>query len=70
MTYEKFRYMEILDDDTSIYELINGIIIRRSSPHSEHQIAQANILGMIYNFLLTNKLGRILGAPLDVVFSD
>jgi Uma2 family endonuclease len=70
MTYEEFRYLEIPDGDTSIYELINGIIMRRSSPHSEHQVTQAHVLGLIYNFLLTNKLGRVLGAPLDVVFSD
>ena len=32
MTYDDFRYMEIPDGDTSIYELINGNIVRGASP--------------------------------------
>ena len=70
MTYAEFRYLEIPDGDTSIYELINGIITRRSSPHSEHQIAQSNIFLSIGSFVRDNSLGRVLAAPLDVVFSD
>ena len=70
MTYAEFRYLEIPDGDASIYELINGIIMRRSSPHSEHQIAQSNIFLSIGSFIRDNSLGRLLAAPLDVVFSD
>ncbi len=70
MTYAEFRYLEIPDGDTSIYELINGIIMRRSSPHSEHQIAQSNIFLSMGSFVRDNSLGRVLAAPLDVVFSD
>jgi Uma2 family endonuclease len=70
MTYEEFRYMEIPDGDTSVYELINGNIMRRASPHSVHQIVQANLMRQIGNFAYDNQLGRVLGAPLDVVFSD
>lgn len=68
MTYDEFRYMEIPDGDTSIYELINGNIMRRSSPHSRHQIVQANLMRHIGNFAFNHQLGRVLGAPLDVVF--
>ena len=70
MTYEAFRYMEIPDGDTSIYELINGNIMRRSSPHSRHQIVQANLMRHLGNFVAERQLGRVLGAPMDVVFSD
>jgi Uma2 family endonuclease len=70
MTYEEFRYMEIPDGDTSIYELINGNIMRRASPHSIHQIVQANLMRQLGNFVFDKQLGRVLGAPLDVVFSD
>ena len=69
MTYDAFRHMEISDDDTSIYELINGNIMRRASPHSRHQIVQANLMRHISNFAFNHQLGRVLGAPLDVVFS-
>jgi Uma2 family endonuclease len=70
MTYEQFRFMEIPDGDNSIYELINGNIVRRSSPHSEHQIAQANLMRLLGNFVYQNGLGRVMGAPMDVVFSE
>ena len=70
MTYEEFRYMEIPDGDTSVYELINGNIMRRSSPHSEHQIIVGNIYTKIRLFADEKQLGRALLAPLDVVFSD
>ena len=70
MTYAQFRYMEIRDSDTSIYELINGDIVRRSSPHSEHQIVVGNIYTKIRLFADEKQLGRTLTAPLDVVFSD
>jgi Uma2 family endonuclease len=70
MTYEEFRNMEIPDGDTSIYELISGNIMRRSSPHSIHQIVQANLMRHFGNYAFDKQLGRVLGAPLDVVFSD
>ena len=70
MTYDAFRYMEIPDGDTSIYELINGNIMRRACPHSIHQIVQSNLMRQIGNFVFDKQLGRVLGAPLDVVFSD
>ncbi len=70
MTYAEFRYWEIPDGDNTIYELISGIIMRRSSPHSEHQIAQSNIFLSMGSFVRDNSLGRVIAAPLDVVFSD
>jgi Uma2 family endonuclease len=70
MTYAEFRYMEIPDGDTSIYELINGNIMRRSSPQSRHQIVQANLMRNLGNFVFAKQLGRVLGAPMDVVFGD
>ena len=58
MTYDEFRYMEISDDDTSIYELINGNVMRRASPHSRHQIVQANLMRHVGNFAFNHQLGR------------
>ena len=70
MTYNEFRDMEIPDGDTSIYELINGNIMRRSSPHSEHQMIAGNIYSKFRQFSEEKQLGRVLISPLDVVFSD
>jgi Uma2 family endonuclease len=70
ITYSDFRYMDIPDGDTSIYELINGNIVRRSSPHSIHQIIQSNLMRLIGNYVVEKKAGRVMGAPMDVVFDD
>ena len=70
MTCEAFRHMEIPDGDTSIYELLNGNIVRRSSPHAKHQLAQSRLMRLIGNFVFEKKLGEVIGAPMDVVFDD
>lgn len=70
MTYQEFRHMEIPDGDTSIYELINGNIMRRSSPHSEHQIIVGNIYAKIRLITDEKQLGRVLTAQLDVIFGE
>jgi Uma2 family endonuclease len=70
ITYNDFRHMEIPDGDTSIYELINGNIVRRASPYSIHQIIQFNLMRLIGNYVVNNKLGQVMGAPMDVVFDD
>jgi Uma2 family endonuclease len=49
-----------------IYELINGIIMRRASPHAKHQDAVLNIAAMMRAFVKENKLGKCYVAPLDV----
>ncbi len=70
ITYNDFRYMEIPDGDTSIYELINGNIVRRSSPHSIHQIIQFNLMRLLGNYIVEKKLGQLMDAPMDVIFDD
>ncbi len=70
ITYNDFRYMEIPDGDTSIYELINGNIVRRSSPHSIHQVIVSNLNVLLRSYIDPKKLGRVLIAPLDVIFDD
>jgi Uma2 family endonuclease len=70
ITYDDFRYMEIPDGDTSIYELINGNIVRRGSPHSIHQIIQFNLMRLIGNYVVDKKIGQVMGAPMDVFFDD
>ena len=44
ITYTDFRYMEIPDGDTSIYELINGQILCKSPLASLHQITISNLV--------------------------
>ena len=68
--YEQFREMEIPDGDTNIYELINGEIVKRSSPNSPHQGLSLNLILTLGNFVKKKKLGRLFHAPFDVVFDD
>jgi Uma2 family endonuclease len=70
MTYARFRDMEIPDGDTSIYELINGQIVKRASPNSPHQEVSGNLFLAIGNFIKKKKLGKLYAAALDVYFDE
>jgi Uma2 family endonuclease len=43
ITWEEFREMDVPEGDTSIYELLNGEIVIRSSPNSPHQTVSMNL---------------------------
>ena len=70
VTWAKFREMEIPDGDTSIYELINGEIVKRASPNSPHQRASFNLGGYFFIFNKKKKLGEFFTAPLDVYLDE
>ena len=69
---EKISVAEFLERDDFekgyMYELINGIIIRRASPHAKHQDAVLNIAAIMRAFVKEKKLGKCYVAPLDVIF--
>ena len=55
ISYKEFTEMEIPEGDTSIYELINGEIVKRASHNTRHQRA---------SFRLTLEFGNYnLEAP-------
>lgn len=62
--------MEFPEGDSSIYELINGEIVKRSSPNSPHQRASFNLSGHFFNFNRKKKLGKFFTAPLDVYLDE
>jgi Uma2 family endonuclease len=70
LTWAEFRELEIPEGDTSIYELINGEIVKRSSPNTPHQRASFNLTGYFFNFNKKKKLGSFFTAPLDVYLDD
>ena len=70
ITYTDFRHMEIPDGDTSIYELINGQILCKSPLVSLHQITISNLVVSLGKHIHIKNLGRVLIAPLDVIFDD
>ena len=68
VTWEEFRNMELDDNDPYIYELFNGIIMKRAAPSLIHQKASRNLVTDITNFLRLNPLGEVYSAPVDVEF--
>jgi Uma2 family endonuclease len=66
VTWDEFRNMELDDNDPYIYELLNGIIMKRSAPSLFHQKAARNLTTDITNFLRLNPLGEVYPSPVDV----
>jgi len=70
VTWKEFRDLEIPDGDTSIYELINGEIVKRASPNTPHQEASHRLNGFLFNYNRRKKAGRVFQAPYDVYFDE
>ncbi len=52
------------------YELINGEIVKKTSPHPRHQIVLSNLNESLRNFVRDKKLGIVLFAPIDVFLDE
>ncbi|KER09051.1 MAG: hypothetical protein HY22_14045 [[Candidatus Thermochlorobacteriaceae] bacterium GBChlB] len=61
--------MDFSDDDLAQYELINGELVRKSSPAPKHQIISGNLFREIDKIMREKNLG-IVYAPVDVFFND
>lgn len=65
------EFVELDDfEDGFFYELLNGEIVKRSSPSTDHQSASFNLSLILGNFVKEKKLGRCFTAPFDVVFDE
>ena len=70
ITYSAFRQMEFDDNDPYIYELINGILMKKSAPQPRHQRISRKLLRLMDEFIQKNTLGEIFYAPIDVFLDD
>ncbi len=70
ITWEEFREMEIPEGDTSIYELINGEILKRASPNSPHQRASHKLNGLFFIYNEEKQVGEFFHAHYDVYFDE
>jgi Uma2 family endonuclease len=70
ITWEEFREMDIPEGDTSIYELINGEIVKRASPNTPHQRASFKLATEFGIFNKKKKAGEFFSAPYDVYFDE
>lgn len=70
LTYQEFRQLDLGDDDSAWYELINGELVKKQSPTLRHQIISKHIFRALDVFSLKTKTGDAFYAPLDVVLDD
>lgn len=66
MTVGEFRELEFDDNDMSWYELINGELVKRSSPSPRHQKISFHVSRIIGNYVVEKKIGEVYCAPIDV----
>ena len=70
---KKITVPEFLDMDFEegyIYELINGEIMRRTSPNRDHQDVSMMLSTLLNTFILYHKLGKLYAAPMDVYLTE
>jgi Uma2 family endonuclease len=70
MTYADLMDLDIPEGDTGIYELLNGEIVRRSSPNTPHQRASVKLIRHLDRFNEEHHLGELFHAPYDVYLDD
>ena len=63
-------YKNLPESETKRYELVGGQLVMVPSPSRDHQFTLRNLEFLLWKFVRDSKLGEILFAPLDVVFSD
>jgi Uma2 family endonuclease len=67
LTYED--YARLTPPDSGNYELHQGKIVFMASPLAPHQVVSMNLSIALGSFIVHNKLGRLLAAPMDVRFA-
>ncbi len=70
MTYAEFLEMDIPENDTSIYELIRGEIVKRASPNTPHQRVSLKLIRQLDRYIEAKSLGELFHAPYDVYFDE
>ncbi|MDQ2787437.1 MAG: Uma2 family endonuclease [Chloroflexota bacterium] len=64
MTYDDYC---LLPDDRNRYEVIEGELTMSPSPRYRHQDTVWRLGVLLHTFVETNKLGAVVGAPMDVI---
>ncbi len=63
-------FIEMEVEEGYIYELINGEIVKRGAPNTQHQVVSGKLYRIFSDFIEKRKLGEILYAPVDVFFDE
>jgi Uma2 family endonuclease len=70
ITVKEFRVMDFPENDFFIYELINGVIMRKAAPQPTHQEASIEVEFAIKLYLKQHPIGKMYHAPIDVFFDN
>ena len=70
LTVEDFFELELPDEATHYFELLNGMLVRKNAPSGGHQFAQSEIFGRLFTYVSEKNLGRVFGSPTAVVLSE
>jgi Uma2 family endonuclease len=67
LTYDDFLQFP---EDGKRHELIDGEHYVTPTPIRKHQAIATNLSALIWGYLQKHPIGRVIGSPLDVIFSD
>ncbi|MCF8247649.1 MAG: Uma2 family endonuclease [Saprospiraceae bacterium] len=65
----EFRQMDF-DGEDAYYELINGEVVKKSAPTPLHQECSFLLTLQMGNFVVSNNIGKIFPAPVDVYLHE
>jgi Uma2 family endonuclease len=65
-----FDDLRALPDDGWRHELVEGELIVSPAPSPLHQLLLYALYGLMHSHVVKRRLGLLLGAPIDVKFSD
>lgn len=68
ITVQELRDMDFPDNDPFIYELINGVLMKKQAPTSRHQTAVTKILFALETVVQNHDKGFAFTSPIDVFF--
>jgi len=67
-TYQDYKNLDV--EDNFWYELLNGELVKKSSPSPLHQRVSRNLLVALNTFIVGKKLGEVFYSPIDVFLDD
>ncbi len=70
MTVQEFREMDFPENDPFIYELVDGILMKKQAPSPPHQLAVIKIAHAFESIVQTQKTGFAFTSPIDVYFDN
>jgi Uma2 family endonuclease len=70
LSIKEFRQLEFDENDNAYYELINGIIMKKSAPTPQHQNISMSLSLTLGSFIKSKKLGKLFAAPVDLFLDD